>query len=135
MLSIFPSMSIWTPRAWPGFGSHSEYGNDEPIISSVSHSFISVHDGFVPSRPIAPVTNGRSSGTAAFPSSAFATPAPSVSAVSITSSVACRDDGRASKPGRGVDRSMLARRLLDRRLFRQVVGNDQTGDVALCERD
>ena len=89
MLSIFPSMSIWTPRAWPGFGSHSEYGNDEPIISSVSHSFISVHDGFVPSRPIAPVTNGRSSGTAAFPSSAFATPAPSVSAVSITSSVAC----------------------------------------------
>src|SRR5436305_980445 len=89
MFSIFASTSIWTPRAWPGFGSHSEYGNDEPTISSVSHSFIRVHDGFVPSRPIAPVTNGRSSGTAALPSSAFATPAPSVSATSITSSVAC----------------------------------------------
>src|SRR5438552_6536167 len=88
MLSIAPLMSIWIPRAWPGFGSHSEYGNDEPTMSSVSHSFISVHDGFVPSRPIAPVTYGRSSGTAALPSSAFATPAPSFSATSITSSVA-----------------------------------------------
>jgi hypothetical protein len=41
--------------------------------------------GFVPSRPIEPVTNGRSSGSAARPLSAFATPAPSNSATRITS--------------------------------------------------
>ena len=50
-----PSMSIWTPRAWPGSGRNSEYGNDDPTTSSVSHSFISVHDGFVPRSPIEPV--------------------------------------------------------------------------------
>ena len=39
--------------------------------------------GLVPSRPMVPVTNGRSSGTAALPSSALATPAPSRSATAM----------------------------------------------------
>ena len=86
--SMRPSRSICTPRAWPGFGSHSEYGNDEPTIRSVSHSFISVQLGFVPSSPIEPVTKGSPSETTVLPSSAFATPAPSVSATSTTSSLA-----------------------------------------------
>ncbi len=51
-------MSICTPRAWPGFGSHSEYGKLVPTISSVSQSSIMSLDGLVPSRPIEPVTNG-----------------------------------------------------------------------------
>jgi hypothetical protein len=40
--------------------------------------------------PIGPVTKGRSSGRAAFPKSALATPAPSLSATAMTSSVALR---------------------------------------------
>ncbi len=89
MLSISGSMSICTPRAWPSFGRNSEYGNPEPIISNVSQSLISSQLGLVPSRPMEPVTQGRSSGSAALPSSALATPAPSFSAIAITSSVAC----------------------------------------------
>jgi hypothetical protein len=45
-------MSICTPRAWPGSGSHSEYGKLVPTISSVSHSPIMWSDGLEPSRPI-----------------------------------------------------------------------------------
>ena len=41
-------------------------------MSSVSHSFIMSKLACVPSHPTDPVTNGRSSGTAALPSSAFA---------------------------------------------------------------
>ena len=58
-------------------------------MSSVSQPCISSQLGRVPSSPIEPVTKGRSSGSAALPSSALATPAPSSSAISITSSVAC----------------------------------------------
>ena len=82
------SRSICTPRALPSSGRNSEYGKLEPTISSVSQPIIRSQLGRVPSRPIEPVTNGRSSGTAALPSSAFATPAPSVSATSTTSSAA-----------------------------------------------
>ncbi len=57
-------------------------------MRSVSQSFIRVHDGFVPSRPMEPVTQGRSSGRTALPRSAFATPAPRTSATSVTSCVA-----------------------------------------------
>ncbi len=57
-------------------------------MSSVSQSCISSQDGLVPSRPSEPVTHGRSSGTAALPSSALAQPACSLSATAITSSVA-----------------------------------------------
>ena len=81
-------MSICTARAWPGSGSHSAYGKPVPTISSVSQSSIMSALGFVPSRPIAPVTNGRSSGTTARPLSALATPAPSASATATTSAVA-----------------------------------------------
>jgi hypothetical protein len=42
-------------------------------------------DGLVPSRPIEPVTYGSVSGSAARPFSAFATPQPSSSALSMTS--------------------------------------------------
>jgi hypothetical protein len=52
----------------------------------VSQSIIMSQLGRVPSRPMAPVTYGRSSGSTAFPSSALATPAPSSSATSATSS-------------------------------------------------
>ena len=83
-----PSRSICTPRALPGFGRNSEYGNDEPTISSVSHSFISVQLGFVPSRPMEPVQYGSVSSRTVLPRSAFATAAPSFSATSITSSCA-----------------------------------------------
>lgn len=57
-------------------------------MSRVSQPSIMSAEGFVPSRPIVPVTNGRSSGTAARPFSALAMPAPSTSATSMTSSVA-----------------------------------------------
>ena len=39
----------------------------------------------VPSRPIEPVTHGRSSGSTSLPSNAFAAPAPSRSATSVSS--------------------------------------------------
>ncbi len=47
----------------PSSGRNSEYGKLEPTISSVSQSVISSQLGLVPSRPIEPVTNGRSSGS------------------------------------------------------------------------
>ena len=72
----------------PSFGRNSRIGKPDPIISSVSHSIIMSQLGFVPSNPIDPVTHGNSSGNAALPSSALATPAPSLSATAITSSVA-----------------------------------------------
>ena len=59
-----PSMSIWTPRAWPSSGRNSEYGKLEPTISSVSQ--------LVHQRPSSAscragrssrCTNGRSSGS------------------------------------------------------------------------
>ncbi len=90
MPSIFASMSICTPRAWPGSGSHSEYGKPEPIISSVSQPCIIASLGFVPSRPIEPVTKDRSSGSTSRPLSALATPAPSRTASSSTSAAASR---------------------------------------------
>src|SRR3954453_16602740 len=58
-------------------------------MSNVSQPIIKSQDGFVPSKPIDPVTQGRSSGNAALPSSALATPALSLLATAITSSVAC----------------------------------------------
>ena len=58
MLCIRPSMSIWTPRACPGFGRNSLYGKLLPIISNVSQSIIRSQLGLVPSRPIEPVTSG-----------------------------------------------------------------------------
>src|SRR3712207_1185917 len=45
-------------------------------------------EGLVPRSPIEPVTNGRSSGSAALPLRAFATPQPRMSAASLTSSAA-----------------------------------------------
>jgi hypothetical protein len=54
----------------------------------VSHSFIRSQLGLVPSKPIDPVTQGNSSGRAALPSSALATPVLSLSATAMTSSVA-----------------------------------------------
>ncbi len=65
-------------------------------MNSVSQSCIMSQDGLVPSRPRPPVTNGRSSGTAALPSSALATPAPSLFATAITSSVASRQPAPTS---------------------------------------
>ena len=81
-------MSICTPRACPGSGSHSEYGKPVPTIRSVSQFSIMWSEGFVPSRPMLPVTNGAVSGTTARPLSAFATPAPRMSATSSTSAAA-----------------------------------------------
>ena len=49
-------MSICTPRACPGSGSHSEYGKLDPIMRKVSQAWIMSLDGLVPSRPIEPVT-------------------------------------------------------------------------------
>ena len=83
-------MSICTPRACPGSGSHSEYGKPEPIISSVSQPCIIASLGFVPSRPIEPVTKDRSSGSTSRPLSALATPAPRRTASSSTSAAASR---------------------------------------------
>ena len=65
-------------------------------MSSVSQSCIMSQDGLVPSRPSDPVTYGRSSGTAARPSSALATPAPSLFATAITSSGASRQPAPTS---------------------------------------
>jgi hypothetical protein len=61
-----------------------------PTISNVSQPCISSQLGRVPSRPIDPVTNGRSSGSAALPSKAFAAPAPNTSQASISSRLAPR---------------------------------------------
>ncbi len=85
-----PSMSISTHVQEPSSGSHSAYGKLVPIMNSVSQFIIILWLGSVPSSPIAPVTFGRSSGTASLPSSALAMPAPSTSATSITSSRAVR---------------------------------------------
>ena len=82
------SMSIWTPRAWPVLGRNSAQGKPVPIISRVSQSSIMSDDGLEPSRPMVPVTQGRSSGSAALPSRALAAPAFSLSAMAMTSSVA-----------------------------------------------
>ena len=43
--------SICTPRALPGLGRNSLYGNDEPTIRKVSQSCIRSQLGLVPSRP------------------------------------------------------------------------------------
>ena len=59
-------MSIWTARAAPSLGRNSDQGKPVPIISKVSQPFIRSELGLVPSRPIAPVTNGRSSGSTDF---------------------------------------------------------------------
>ncbi len=67
---------------------YSVYGMLEPTMRSVSHPIIRSQEGSRPIGPIPPVTNGRSSGTAAMPKRALATPAPRRSAASITSSVA-----------------------------------------------
>ncbi|CAM5300646.1 hypothetical protein SCANM63S_07321 [Streptomyces canarius] len=81
-------MSICTPRALPKSGMNCAYGKDEPIVSSVSQSRIISYDGRLPSSPIGPVTYGSSSLSTSLPSSAFATPAPSISATSRTSATA-----------------------------------------------
>ncbi len=85
-----PSMSICTPRAAPNFGRNCEYGKFEPTMSNRSQSRMSSYEGRVPSRPIDPVTYGRSSGSTSLPSNAFATPAPSRSATSRSSVAAPR---------------------------------------------
>src|SRR4029450_7074072 len=113
-------------------------------MSKGSHSFINVQLGFVPSRPMEPVTNGRSSGTTVRPSSALATPAPRSSAAWITSSRApsapCatsiatfspwlrRAEARVGCPGRGG-------RIISGRLFGKIVGNDQRCHGPLIERN
>ena len=131
--------------------------------SSVSHSFISVQLGFVPSRPIEPVQYGSVSSSTVRPSSAFATPAPSFSAICITSS--CRaeraladehrdllagvqDLGRlpqvGSAAGRRAARDQPGEEWIvpclcggsgDGRLLGEVVRDDHAGDGALVERD
>ncbi len=82
-------MSISTQRGLPllrqPFGVREARPDHEQACRSSSSCR---SDGFEPSRPIGPVTNGRSSGSAARPSSALATPAPSSSATSTTSSAA-----------------------------------------------
>ena len=84
------SRSISTHRACPSFGRNSAYGKLVPIMSSVSQPMSMSSLGIVPSRPTAPVTNGRSSASTSLPRSALATPAPSRSATSSTSSAAPR---------------------------------------------
>ncbi|CAM5713565.1 hypothetical protein SALBM135S_05003 [Streptomyces alboniger] len=83
-------MSICTARAWSNSGRNCEYGKLEPTTSRVSQSRIISYEGLVPRRPMDPVTNGRSSGSASLPSSALATPAPRTSATSTTSARAPR---------------------------------------------
>ncbi len=78
-------MSICTARALPNSGRNWAYGKLEPMVSSVSQSRIISYDGRVPSSPMEPVTYGSSSDSTSLPSSAFATPAPSSSAISWTS--------------------------------------------------
>ena len=81
-------MSIWTARAALVLGRNSDQGKPVPTISKVSQPVIRSELGLVPSRPMQPVTNGRSSGSTDLPSKALATPAPSISAISTTSSAA-----------------------------------------------
>ena len=127
----------------------------------MSQSVISSQLGLVPSRPIEPVTHGRSSGNAALPSSALATPAPSLSATAMTSSVARSAPAptriatflpafstsaarrRSASYGTtfgfaeadaGMHRAVLARRFLVGR-FLQIVGQHDGGDAALADGD
>ena len=75
--SCVPSMSICTPRGLPLLGQ--ELGVREAASRPSGRcrtGSSSSQLGFVPSRPMAPVTYGRSSGSTALPSSALATPAP-----------------------------------------------------------
>src|SRR5437588_751884 len=67
-----PSMSIWMPFTEPSSGSHSAYGKLDPIMNRQSQFMTISWLGFVPSRPIEPVTYGRSSGSAPRPFSPFA---------------------------------------------------------------
>ena len=83
-------MSICTALAWSYSGRNWLYGKLEPMVSSVSQSCIISYVGRVPSRPMEPVTHGSSSLRTSLPSSAFATPAPSRSATSVTSARAPR---------------------------------------------
>ena len=128
-----PSRSICTPRALPSSGRNSEYGKLEPTMSSVSQPIIMSQLGLVPRRPIDPVTNGSSSGTAALPSSAFATPAPSVSATSTTSAPAPRAPAptsiatfspsfrmSAARCRSAADGTMTGRRIADRGVDRSM---------------
>ena len=118
--------------------------------------------GFVPSSPMEPVTYGRSSGSAALPRRAFATPAPSRSAISFTSAdgahralpdehrdalASVQDLGRLAQfglgrhdaglgvPDRGVNRPVGVRRRLHRIFPLDVVGDDDAGHGALGLRD
>src|SRR5215217_9350655 len=59
-------------------------------MKSVSQFSIMSFEGLVPSSPIEPVTKGRSSGNAALPLSALATPHPKRSATSLSSSAASK---------------------------------------------
>ena len=63
------------------------YGNELPTISKVSQLSSASSEGLVPSRPIAPVVYGLSSGKAALPNSALITGVPSFSAMCSNSSV------------------------------------------------
>ncbi|SKS07826.1 Uncharacterised protein [Mycobacteroides abscessus subsp. abscessus] len=54
-------------------------------MSRVSQSRMRCQLAVVPSRPIDPVTQGRSSGSTSLPNSAFATPAPKRSATAVSS--------------------------------------------------
>ncbi len=111
--------------------------------------------------PIEPVTHGRSSGSAALPSSALAAPASSRSATAMTSSVARERAGadqhgdllaavehfggaaqigvighglRLGEADAGMDRAVLARRILVRHVL-EIVGQDDRRHAALAERD
>src|SRR5215208_6349763 len=159
---ILPSISICTPLAWPGCGNHSEYGKLVPTMSSVSQFSIMSFEGLVPSKPIEPVTKGRSSGSAARPLRAFATPHPRMSTASFTSSAALNAPapinmatfspefstsaarrkssscgitrGGGGESDLGEDRAMSARRLLIVGLG-HVVGHDDAGNRAGRLRD
>src|SRR3954454_20761639 len=131
-------------------------------MRSVSHSFMSVQLGLVPRSPIDPVTYGTSSSSAARPSRAFATPAPSLSAICIT----CSWAPSAPRPTRFATFSPASRISAARfrsascgttrgalqpgdewivpclnggsgtgRLLAEVVRDDDAGHLALVERD
>ena len=130
-------------------------------MRKVSQPFIRSQDGLVPSRPSEPVTQGSSSGRAALPSSALATPACSFSATAITSSVArsapaptsmatllagvehggrpmqqviARQLRRPCVADAGMSGAVGHRRLLVGQLL-QVIGNDDAGDGSPRRRD
>jgi hypothetical protein len=99
----------------------------------VSHSSIRSQDGLVPRSPMDPVTKGRSSGTAAFPSSAFATPHPGPRPLaSDRPREAVRRTGVADA---GMNGPMLARRLLDGIQLLTVFRHDDAGNRPLGSRD